>query len=366
MSTSIGQYGASAASLILAAGVQQLTDTQTTLAWQTSNDGIISDTYAGLGTARSSVFQLTPKITQVQSWQSNITNAQNSLSVTSTALEQIVSLAQTMAANLLSISGTTEASTVSTTASEASSTLDQIATALNTSTGSSYVFAGQDSTEAPIQDPSDVSTGSLSTTIANALSTLSSGGSVSDVLTAATEAMNSDTTLFSSTISTASSDGTASLTLANSQQTSTVTGDSTSTTYGIVATQGSTSDVSDTSTGSPIKDLIRDMMLISGMSGMSSSSTGYSDLVTQLHTSLVNTTNQIINMETTVGAQQNALTTRSTLLTNTTTALETQLSNARTTDIATVAVQTTNVQDSLKASFILISDMKDMTLANYI
>ncbi|MCP1241654.1 flagellin [Acetobacter lambici] len=365
MSTSIGQYGASAASLVLSAGVENLTNAQTNLAWQTSNKGIISETYAGLGTSRSSVFELTPKITQVAAWQSNITNAQNSLTVTSTALTQIVSLAQSMATDLLSIGGSTESSTVSTVSTEASSTLSQLATILNTSTGTGYAFAGQTSTEAPVNDPTSVATSSISTQIANTISALASGSSVDDVLQQATTLMNGDSSIFSSTISDPTS-ATASLSLAKSQQTSTVTGDSTTSTYGVVATQGSATDASSTSTGSPIKDLLRDMMLISGMSGMSSTSTGYSDLVTQLHTSLVNTTNQIINMETTVGAQQNALTSRSTLLTNTTTALTTQLDDARTTDIAQVAIQTTNVQTSLKASFMLIADMKDMTLASYL
>ncbi|MFT9087793.1 MAG: flagellin [Acetobacter okinawensis] len=367
MSTSIGQYGASAASLVLSAGVKELSDAQTTLSWQTSNNGIISETFAGLGTSRSTVFSLTPKITQVAAWQSNITNAQNSLSVTATSLKQIVSLAQSMATNLLSITGSSSTSTVSSVSTEASSTLSQIATVLNASNGTGYVFAGQNATQAPVNDPSNVASGTTSTQIASTLSQLASGTSMDSILQQATTLMNADSSIFSSTISTASStDGTASLNTAQTQQTSTITGDSTSSTYGIVATQGSTSDVSSTSTGSPIKDLMRDMMLISGMSGMSSTSTGYSDLVNQLHTSLVNTTNQLINMETTVGAQQNALTARASLLTNTTTALKTQLSDARTTDIAQVAIQSSNVQASLKASFILIADMKDMTLANYL
>lgn len=367
MSTSIGQYGASAANLVLSAGVKALSDAQTTLSWQTSSNGIISETFAGLGASRSNVFELTPKITQVAAWQSNITNAQNSLSVTATSLKQIVSLAQSMATNLLSITGTSSTSTVSTISTEASSTLSQIATVLNASNGTGYVFAGQNATEAPVKDPSSVASGTTSTQVADTLRALASGSSVDSVLQQATTLMNEDSSIFSSSISTASStDGTASLSKAQSQQTTTVTGDGTSSTYGIVATQGKTSDVSTTSTGSPIKDLMRDMMLISGMSGMSSTSTGYSDLVNQLHTSLVNTTNQLINMETTVGAQQNALTARASLLTNTTTALKTQLENARTTDIAQVALQSTNVQTSLKASFMLIADMKDMTLANYL
>lgn len=371
MSTSIGQYGASAANLVLSAAVQELTNAQTTLAWQTSSKGITAETFAGLGSSRTNVFELTPKITQVNAWQSNITSAQNSLTVTASALKQIVSLAQSMATNLLSIGGSSSTSAVNTVATEASSSLGQLATVLNTSNGTGYVFAGQSSTEAPVANPSSVTSGTTSTQIADRLSSLTSGASMVSVLQQATVLMNGDSSIFSRTISSPTS-AADSLALANSQQTSTITGDSTASHYGIVATQGNPADANTTSTsspistGSPIKDLMRDMMLVSGMKGMSSTSPGYSDMIAQLHTSLVNTTNQLISMETAVGAQQNALTARSTLLTNTATALQTQLDNARTTDIGMVAIQSANVQTSLKASFMLIANMKNMSLANYL
>ncbi|MGC8001006.1 hypothetical protein, partial [Salmonella enterica] len=70
------------------------------------------------------------------------------------------------------------------------------------------------------------------------------------VLQQATSLINADSSIFSSTISSATS-ATDSLSQAKSQQTSIVTGDSTSSSYGVVATQGNTSDVSSTSTGSP-------------------------------------------------------------------------------------------------------------------
>jgi flagellar hook-associated protein 3 FlgL len=362
MSTSIGQYGASAANLVLTAAVQELTNAQTTLAWQTSNNGITAETFAGLGSSRTNVFELTPKITQVNAWQSNITSAQNSLTVTASALKQIVSLAQSMATSLLSIGGSSSTSAVNTVATEASSSLGQLATVLNTSNGTGYVFAGQSSTEAPVTDPSSVVSGTTSSQIAPLMA---SGASIDSILQQATTLMNGDSSIFSSTISSPTS-AADSLALAKSQQTSTITGDSAASHYGIVATQGNPADANATSTGSPIKDLMRDMMLVSGMQGMSSTSPGYSDMIAQLHTSLVSTTNQLISMETAVGAQQNALTARSTLLTNTATALQTQLDNARTTDIGMVAIQSANVQTSLKASFMLIANMKDMSLANYL
>ena len=58
MSTSIGQYGASAANLVLSSAVQELTNAQTTLAWQTSSNGITAETFAGLGSSRSNVFEI--------------------------------------------------------------------------------------------------------------------------------------------------------------------------------------------------------------------------------------------------------------------------------------------------------------------
>lgn len=98
MSSSITQYGNSALSLMMAASVAKLTAQQQVTTYQSST-GIIGSSYADLGSSRATVLDLTPKISQVQSWQSNISNAQTTLSVTATALNQLVSQATALSAS---------------------------------------------------------------------------------------------------------------------------------------------------------------------------------------------------------------------------------------------------------------------------
>lgn len=361
MSTTVGQYGNFGSSLVLLAGIKAMGDQKTTLAWQTSTN-ILGETYADLGDNRSSVLNLTPKITQVSSWQSNITVAQTSLTMTSTALQQLVTMAQSLSTNLISMSGTTTSETVNSAAAEATSNLSAIANVLNTSNGSGYIFAGQNSTEPPIADSSSITTGALATQIASLVSNLSTSGasSVLDDATTASADNTSGTSLFSSDLSVSGTD-------ASALQSKIVTGDDTTVGVGIVATQSVTSSsATSPSTGSPIRDLIRDMMIVSSLKGMTSSSTGFTDLVSKLRSSIQSTVSQLTDMETSVGVTQNTLTARSTLLTNMNLSLTTQLSNARDANYAVTASQLSDLNLRLQASYTLVADMKGMTLASYI
>jgi flagellar hook-associated protein 3 FlgL len=363
MSTTIGQYGDFGASLILTSGITEMQQQQQTLTWEASA-GTLSETYAGLGSTRASAISLTPQITQVAAWQSNVTNAQNTLSVTADSLTQIVSLAQSLSTNLLSITGSTTGAGVTAVADSATSALSELGTILNTSDGTGYVFAGQDTTEPPLTNPSSLSSSALATQIASLVSALSTSGA-SSVMEDATTAAADNTagvSVFSSQLSVSPGAGAASL------QTSVVTGSDTSTEVGIVATQGSSSAsaVTSTSTGSPIRDLMRDMMVVSSLSGMSPSTSGYSDLVGQLTTSLQSTVTQLTDMESSVGATQDTLTANSTLLTSMNSMLTSQLSDARDADIGLVATQTSELNTRLEASYTLVSDMKKLSLASYI
>lgn len=368
MSTSVGQFGSSGASVILNASIQKLTQAQSQIAWQTSTQ-TIGETFADLGTNRATALSLAPKISQVTSWQNNITQAQSSLKITASALQQIASLAQNMATNLLSMSGTPGSSATATDAyaAQAQSALTELTSALNTSDGTSYVFAGNASNEKPLQGNASLSDSTLASTIASTVKSLTSSNA-SSIMESVTSATNDDKSIFASTLYASGNPATTTQNLqqAASSQRYTVISSGETMQIGAVATQGNTSDVSSTSTGSPIKDLMRDLMVVSSMGGMSSDTSGYADLVKQLHASLTTTVSQITNMETTIGTQQNTLTARASLLASMQTSLQTQLSNARSVDVAQVAIHSQDVNTSLKASFILISDMKDMSLANYI
>ncbi|WP_243443905.1 hypothetical protein [Asaia prunellae] len=181
MSNAINQYGGSALSLILEAGVRTLSAQQEAATWQSST-GVVGATYADLGASRATVLNLTPKITQVQSWQSNISAGQTTLSVTATALNQFVAEAQSLATNLLGVSGTATTSQVAAAASSAQSALESMKTLLNTSDGTNYVFAGTDTTTAPIKGQGSLSTSTLAQQIAEGVKTLD-GTNASTLLT---------------------------------------------------------------------------------------------------------------------------------------------------------------------------------------
>lgn len=361
MSNSVGQYGGSALSLILEASVKTLTAQQETATWQSST-GITGSTYADLGSSRSTVLSLTPKITQAQAWQSNITNAQNTLSVTATGLNQLVSIAQTLSTNLLGVSGTATSSQVAAAASSALSALGDLKTVLNTSDGTNYVFAGNDSNSAPIKSVDALSSSNLAQQIAKSVQSLNATNASSIFVGTTSLAASTDqaVSVFSASLSVSPSEAT-------SNQRATMSGTNTTTSFGIVATQASTtSSVSDSSTGSPVRDLMRDLMAVSAMNGMSSNTPGFSDLAKQIYTSLNTTISQFTEQEGAVGATQNSLSAQSTLLTGLSSMLETQLGDARNADMATVATNAANIKTSLNASYILISNMKGMTLADYL
>ncbi|MFT9015090.1 MAG: flagellin [Acetobacter sp.] len=362
MSTSVGQYGSSGTSIILSAAIKQMTLEQQNITWEQSG-GTLSETYAGLGASRSTVIALAPRITQITAWQSNISTAQNNLSITATALTSMVTQAQALSTNLTSITGTTQSSAVTSVAIEAQNALTVLGNTLNTSNGLGYIFAGQDSSEAPVPGgASSLATSSLATQISSMVSTLGTSGA-STVLENATTAAadnSSGTSVFSSALSVSSDD-------ADSLATSVITGSGTSSLMGIVATQNSTSSTaSSTSTGSPIRDLMRDMMIVSAMSGLSSNSAGYSDLVTQLNSSLKTTISQLVEMESTVGTTQSGLTSSASTLTSVQTMLKAQVSDIQGADIAQVATESSALSTNLEASYQLIAKMKNMSLADYI
>jgi flagellar hook-associated protein 3 FlgL len=360
MSTTIGQYGGDGASIILSAAIDNITLMQQQNTWQTSA-GTLAETYAGVGDTRQTAISLNPKITQVASWQSNITNTQTNLSITATAMTQIVGLAQSLSTGLMTVTGTSSTTAVATVVEQAKGLLSELATALNTQSGATYVFAGQDGTEAPVTDPTNIGSSAMATSIASAVSGLTSSN-VDSVLADATTAASNNaagTSVFSSNLS-------VSATTAASLQASVVMS-TTSTKVGLVATQNSTtSSASPTSTGSPIRDLVSDLMVVASMGGMSSETPGYTDLVTKLNTSLNTTIGQLTDMEAQVGVQQSALTTRATALTSVNTMLTTQLSDARNADAASASTAVLTLKTQLEASLTLVADMKNMSLASYL
>lgn len=360
MSLSIGQYGASGINQILNSGIQDIQNQQQINSWQ-ATQGTVSDSIAGLGNNRRAALATSPKIAEISDYQSNINSVQKRLSMSADTMKQITSLAQDLSTQVLSLSSTSGSSPVplDATTKNARSAMDTLGNILNTSDGMGYIFSGSSENEPTIPSPNHLADSPLATSIAKTVSGLSDNNAA-DILKSATSAAADNSpsmSVFSSSLSTSATD-------AKAHRRAVVIGaDAATTTNGIVATEGE--KASDTSTGSPIRDLMRDLMVVSSLKGMDSSKPGFQSLVKQLHTSLTSTSNHLINMSSSIGVQQNSLTRQQASLTSVQTMFKQQMSANIDVDLASVATQTSDLSTRLKASFSLIAKTKNMTLADY-
>ncbi|GBR67806.1 flagellin [Gluconobacter kanchanaburiensis] len=344
-------FGGVSAQLIL--GVQNLSHSQDALQLETAT-GVRASSYADLGASRTQALALQPAITQISAWKSNVTNAQNTLTTTQTALTQISSIAENLTSSLSTLGSTLSYSTLTTAATAAQSALTTLGNLLNTKQGDSYVFAGQQNTVAPVS--TDLGTSELSSQISQAVSQLAST-SAADVLST-TQTLVDNTTAdqpFSASVSSSPDE-------AYQQKTQIVVGQAETVSVGMVATQGATS----TSTSSPIRDLMRNLMVVASLGSSSTSTSDYPNLIAGLQSSMDKVTTGLGDMSGLMGVQQNSLTGQSSMLAQMSSALTTQLGQVKDADLAQVSTQVTDTNNQLQASYSLIADMKSMTLASYL
>lgn len=361
MSMTVGQYGAAGTSLILNEGIRQIQAEQSSVAWQTSQ-GTVSSSISELGSSQQTTLSLSPKLAELGAYQSNISSIQNRLSLSSTALKQITDLAQSLNTQLLGMMSS-EGSLSSTSSAAADSArlgLNNLGTILNTADGNGYIFGGHATFTPPVATPSTLGDSQLAQTISGLVSGLNDSNSdtIFSKATAASADNSTSMSVFSSTLSLPADQ-------AVYQRASDIIGpDRETLNVGVVATEGGQS--SSTSTGSPIRDLMRDMMIMTSMKGMSTTTPGFSNLVRTLHNSLTDTTNQLIDMNTTIGVTQNTLTRRQGIYSSVQLSIKEQLSNNLDVNLAEVATRSSDLSLQLKASFSLIADMKNMSLADYL
>ena len=337
--------------------VDKLNATNNALAAALSS-GVTSDSFAGLGDQAYAAISLEPQISATTAWQTNVTVAQTKLSATQTALTGISAIATSLQASLLSLQTTSSAGTIAAVSSAAKQQLTALTALLNTKNGDSYVFAGTGSDQAPVTT-SDLATSSLVSGIIGAVATVGTvGATATESATLASASDNTPTgSVFSTQLSVAAA---AATTLVPQIQ----VGQSESIATGIVATQGAAA--STVSTGSAIRDLIRSLATVAGLSGADSSSAGYQSLIADNSSQMSGITQSLAGLTASVGVLQQNASSRSSSLSDVSQALTSQLDAAKGDDPATTRTLQIAVQNQLTASYTLIADMKTLNLAQYI
>ncbi len=323
------------------------------------SSGVTSDSYAGLGDQRYQALNLQPQITRLGAWQQNVTSAQNTLTVSQTALSQITTIATNLQTSLLSLKGDSSSVNVATAALQARQSLVQLGSLLNTQDGSGYVFAGNDSANAPVTNPSSILQSSFFTTIASSVAAVgTSGAAAAETATLAAAADNDPgTSLFSSALSVNGSSATAlTHTIAVGEQDHVA--------VGFVATAGGSA--TDTSTGSAIRDLARALATVGSLDQADATSSGFATLVSDTSSQFTGVTASLTTSVAALGQTQAQLTNQTSDLSATSDALTNQLGLVKDSDPALLSTQLTQTQNQLQASYSLIADLKGLTLASYL
>lgn len=342
----------------LTASLDRLNAQETALQASTSS-GVTADSYAGLGSTRYQALSLQPEITSIAAWQQNVSVAQTSLSVTQTALARIATIATNLQTSLTSLQTDHSTTSVGVAVTQAKQALSELASLANTQNGDSYVFAGTQQGVAPVTDPSNILTSSLVTSISASVAQVGTVGA-SAVETASLSAASDNTagqSIFAASLS-------VDPTTAASQVKSTMVGSGDTIATGYVLTQGTAASA--TSTGSPIRDLIRSLATVASLSSADASSTGFTSLVTDTARDVASTSTMLTQTQAQIGQTQDDLTSQSGSLSTLSDALNNQLTALKGSDPATLATQVSDIKAQLSASYSLIADMKGMTLASYL
>jgi flagellar hook-associated protein 3 FlgL len=356
MNTTIGTgFGLLPTLIANATNVHQQLDTLT----QQASTGRVAQTYAGLGSAAGIALDLNPQIAALQTYQNNINQASGSMQVTQTAMSQLQQIAATFVAAIPNLNGL-NASQVDSVAANARSALQQVASLLDTRSGNTYVFGGQDSANPPVPSPDTVLSSGFYTQINTAVAGLSTNGTAAT--TAATLAIAGSNAAGTSPFSTYLSQPASAISAPVVQ-----TGPTSTVQTGLLASANSVATSTGTSTtGSYMRDLMRTLATLGSLSSSQVNDPNFATLVQDTGTSLNGVVTAMATDVGVLGNTQANLTTTQTQLSATQTALTGQVSLVQDADMAATLSKLTATQTQLQESYRLITSANSLSLINFL
>ena len=326
-----------------------------TLTAQASSN-LISSEFAGLGTGARIALDLSGQLALNTAFQTNAAQAADVNQVAQTALGQIQSLVSGVSAQLLEPSSVT-GSGLSTLASDARNALDQVASLLNTKVGQVFVFAGQDSRTAPVPDPANLTQSAFYTAIQTAVDAVSTSGATAVQAQVLASASAAATSPFSTSLQGSNQMSTADL------------GDGQAVGLSVLADQNSdaiSAGTGTTSTGSYMRDVLMALSTIGALGSANSADPQVQALLGSVQTTLAGADDALNTDIGGLGTRQATITDAQTELSATATALTTQLDAAQDADPATVATKLAAANTQLQASYKIIADLAQLSLAKYL
>ncbi len=298
--------------------------------------GLVSTTYAGLGSGALTSLNLRPQMAQNDAISDGIGAATSQMGVTQTAMTQIGALAQGVLAKLSAAGGTgTGANGLDEIAAQARDAFNSVVSLLNTKDGDSYVFAGEDSANPPV--------GSTAGFLAGVTGAVQGLGTPGTTL-AATEAGSLG----------AGTSGVFSTAAGQSTVQTMQTGQGTPVPYGVLA--GS----------SYMRQILQSLATIGALGSSQTGAAGYSAFVQDATKQLGAASTALTADQGVLGERQGELTATQTTLASTKISLATQLSGVEDADVAALATTQSLLQTQLQTSYKLISNMQNLSLVQYL
>ncbi len=348
-------YGQMASLISDSAAVKQQLDQLTT---QIST-GLVSDTYAGLGSGAAVSLNLEPQIAALQTWQNNINQAASGMQVTQTAMTQIQQIASNFLAQTSNLEGS-DASEVDSVAASARQALVQVAGLLDTQDGNTYVFAGQDSGNPPVPDPDSILSSGFYTQIAAQVGLLGTQGAAATA--ANTQVIASSNAPGLSPFSAYLSQPAAALQAPTIQ-----IGQGQTATVGLLASANTAvSSPSSSPTQSYMRDLMLSLATIGSLSSGQTSDSGYTTLVQNTNATLTGAVSAMAEDVGVLGNTQTNLTASQTTMSDTATALTTQVGDVQDVDVAQAMSNLSLVQTQLQGSYQVIAAMSGLSLVKFL
>ena len=336
---------------------------QLTTLTQQASSGYQATDYSGLAAgAAQSALDLAPQISALAARQAAIGAAAGPMGVAQTALTQIGAIANSLYASLNSINTMTPSQTDSV-AAQARDALTQMAGLLNSQDGGNYVFAGQDSANAPVPGGDQIASSGFVTQISAAVAGL--GGSGAAATSASIFAIGASnaagTSPFSASLSQAPASVNAGLPVVSD-------GSGQQMQVGIAAsTNAFVSSTGSPTTGSYMRDIMAALATVGALSSTQvNAGADVMGLVQDVRTSLGGAITALGQDQGELGNRQTQLQNESTAMGQTSTALSGQLAGADQVDTATVLTTLSATQTRLQASYQLISGLSQLSLTKYI
>jgi flagellar hook-associated protein 3 FlgL len=336
-----------------------------------ASTGLVSQNYAGMGNAAAVSLDLRPQIANLQTWQSNVDAANGRMSVAQTALSQIQSIAADFYAQLNNVQGV-DAGAVDSIAASARDALNQVAGLLNTQDGGVYVFAGQDTANAPVPDGANMLASGFYTQINAAVGNLAAAGAAATANATYNVAISNaaGSSPFSAWLSQSSAVLKANppVVQVGSNQTepagipASANGLIPDSPIGVASIPGGPP----ASTGSYMRDVLRALATIGSLTSAQAAQPGFADLVQDTRASLSGAVGAMAQDAGALGNVQSSLTATQSRLADTETALTGQVSSAEDVDMAATLSRLSLVQTQMQASYQLIAGLSGLSLVKFL